>query len=186
MQGFLEAGRHQEFAVSRRLVDLIANHPPPETDPNAGVIAEAREDMDAIVRDKAVVERWADYRKAADQAFRAYRAVYRRAYDTIREEVDQAVAALRGGDAYARAPAEQRDPVVDAVFGPGGVCHYPAVDVGSAAQLIQAAGRRSLTALAQARVALPGYCAQVEADLRELAAAAARARREGLRVAHQP
>ena len=170
LQGFVEAGWHQEFAVSRRLVDLIANHPPPETDPNAGVIAAAREDMDAIVRDKAVVERWADYRKASDQASRAYREVYRRAYDTIREEVDEAVEALRGDDAYAQAPAEQRDPVVDAVFGPGRVCHYPQVDVGSAAQLIETAGRRSLTSLAQARVALPGYCAQVEAELRELAA----------------
>ena len=170
LRHFLDAGRHEEFAVSRRLVDLIANHPPPETDPNAGVIAEAREDMAAIVRDKAVVERWPDYRKAADQAFRAYREIYRRAYDTIREEVEGAVAALRGGDAYAQAPAEQRDAVVDAVFGPGRVCHYPQVEVGSAVQLIEAAGRRSLTSLAQARVALPGYCAQVEAELRELAA----------------
>lgn len=170
LQGFLQADRHQEFAVSRRLVDLIANHPPPETHPRARVIADAREDMDAIVRDKAVVERWVDYWKASDQASRAYREIYRRAYDTIREEVDEAVAALRGGDAYTGAPAEQRDPVVDAVFGPGRVCHYPQVDVGSAAQLIEAAGRRSLTSLAQARVALPGYCAQVEAGLRELAA----------------
>ena len=170
LRHFLEAGRDEDFAVSRRLVDLIGNHPPPETDPNAGVIVEAREDMDAIVRDKAVVERWADYRKASDEASRAYREIYRREYDTIREEVEEAVAALRGGDAYAQAPAEQRDPVVDAVFGPGRVCHYARVEIGSAGQLIEAAGRRSLTALAQARVALPGYSAQVEARLRELAA----------------
>ena len=170
LRHFLEANRHQEFVVSRRLLDLIANHPPPETHPHARVIAEAREDMDAIVRDKAVVERWADHQKASDQASRAYREIYQRAYDTIREEVDGAVAAIFAGDAYAQAPAEQRDSVVDAVFGSGRVCHYPQVDVGSAAQLIDAAGRRSLTALAQARVALPGYRAQVEAELRELAA----------------
>ena len=170
LQRFLEANRHQEFAVSRRLVEMIANHPAPETHLNARVIAQAREDMDAIVRVKAVVERWADYQKALDQAGRAYREIYRRAYDETRQEVERAVVAIRGGEAYARAPGEQRDRVVDAVFGPGRVCHYPHVDVGSAAQLIEAAGRRSLTSLDQARVALPGYCAQVEAELRQLAA----------------
>ena len=170
LRHFLEANRHQEFAVSRRLVDLIANHPPPETHPHAGVIAEAREDMDAIVRDKVVVERWADYRKASDQASCAYREVYRRAYDTIREEAEEVLAAIRNGDAYARAPSEQRERVVDAVFGPEQVCHYPQVDVGSAAQLIEAAGRHSLTSLNQAHVALPSYRAQVEAELRGLAA----------------
>ena len=170
LQRFLEANRHLEFAVSRRLVELIANHPAPETHPNAKVITRAREDMVAIVRDKAVVERWADYRSAFDEAGRAYRDIYRRAHDRIRQEVEEAVAAIRGGDAYARAPGEQRDRVVDAVFGPGRVCHYPEVNVGSAAQLIEAAGRRSLTALDQARVALPGYRAQIEQELRQLAA----------------
>ena len=169
LRRFLDANRHHEFDVSRRLLDLIANHPAPETHSNATVIAEARDDMDAIVRDKAVVERWADYRSAFDKASRAYRDIYRQAHDRIQREVDEAVAAIRGGDAYARAPGGQRDGVVDAVFGPGRVCHYPQVDVGSAAQLIEAAGRRSLTALDQARVALPGYCAQVEAELRRLA-----------------
>ena len=170
LQRFLEANHHHEFAVSRRLVELIANHPAPETHPYAKVIARAREDMAALVRDKAVVERWADYRKASDQACRAYREIYRQAYDEIRQEVEGAVAAIRGGPAYAQAPGEQRDQVVDAVFGPGRVCHYPQVDVGSATQLIEAAGRRSLTSLQQARVALPGYRAQVEANLRLLAA----------------
>ncbi len=167
---FLDANRHHEFDVSRRLLELIANHPAPETHPNATVIAEARDDLDAIVRDKSVVERWADYRSAFDATSRAYRDIYRQAHDKIRQEVDEVVAAIRDGDAYARAPREQRDRVVDAVFGPGRVCHYPPVDVGSAAQLIEAAGRRSLTALDQARFALPSYRAQVEAELRKLAA----------------
>ena len=170
LQRFLEANRHHEFAVSRRLVELIANHPVPETHPNARVIAQAREDMEVIVQGKAVVERWADYQKALDHACRAYREIYRRTYDEIRQEVEGAMAAIRGGEAYAQAPDEHRDLVVDAVFGPGRVCHYPQVDVGSAAQLIEAAGRRSLTSLDQARVALPGYCAQVEAELRQLTA----------------
>ena len=170
LQGFLEADRHHEFAVSRRLVELIANHPAPEAHASAAAIAEARRDMEAMVRDKAVVERWADYRSAFDEASRAYREIYRQAHDRIRQAVDDAVVAIRDGDAYAQAPGEQRDQVVDATFGPGQVCHYPRVDVGSAAQLIEAAGRRSLTALDQARMALPGYCAQVEAALRQRAA----------------
>ena len=170
LQRFLEADRHHDFVVSRRFVELIANHPAPETHPNAKAITQAREDMDAIVRDKAVVERWADYRSAFDEAGRAYRDIYRRAHDRIRQEVEEAVEAIRGGDAYAGAPGGQRDRAVDAVFGPGRVCHYPQVDVGSAAQLIEAAGRRSLTALDQARVALPAYRVQVEAELRQLAA----------------
>ena len=170
LKRFLEANRYHEFVVSRRLLDLIANHPAPETHPTAKVITQAREDMSAIVQDKAVVERWADYRSAFDVASRAYRDIYRQAHDRIQQEVDEAVAAIRDGDAYAQAPGEKRDRVVDAVFGPGRVCHYPQVDVGSAAQLIEAAGRRSLTALDQALVALPGYRAQVEAELRQLAA----------------
>ena len=170
LQRFLDAYRHQEFAVSRRLLELIANHPPLEAHPGAKIITDAREDMDAIVRDKAVVERWADYRNAFDEASRSYRDIYGQAHDRIRQEVEEAVAAIRDADAYAGAPGEQRDRVVDAVFGQGGVCHYPQVDIGSATQLIEAAGRRSLTSLNQARVALPGYCAQVQAELRQLAA----------------
>ena len=170
LRRFLEANRHQEFAVSRRLVEMLANHPAPATHANARVIAQAREDMEAIVQDKAVVERWADYRSAFDRASRAYREIYGQAHDRIRQEVEEAVAAIRGGEAYAQAPGEHRDRVVDTVFGPGRVCHYAQVNVGFAAQLIEAAGRRSLTSLDQARVALPGYCAQVEAELRQLAA----------------
>ena len=170
LQRFLEANRHQEFAASRRLAELIANHPVPEKHPNATVISRAREDMDAIVRDKAVVDRWADFQKASDEASRAYREVYRQAYDRIWLAVEAAVAAIRNGEAYAQAPDEQRDRVVDAVFGPGRVCHYPQVDVGSTTQLIVAAERRSLTSLDQARVALPEYRVQVEAELRQLAA----------------
>ena len=170
LRRFLAANRHHEFAVSRRLVELIANHPVPETHPNARVIAQACEDMDAIIQDKAVVERWTDYRNASAEAFRAYREIYRHAHDRIRQEVREAVAAIRGGDAYAQAPDEQRDGVVDEMFGPGRVCHYPEVDIGTTTQLIAAAARRSLTSLDQARVALPGYRARVEAELRQRAA----------------
>jgi len=170
LQSFLEANRHKEFARSRRLVELITNHPVPDGHASDAAISQARKDMDAIIQDKSVVERWTDYRNAFDQANVAYREIYQQAYDKIRRDVEEAVASIRSGEAYKQAPNDQRDQVVDAIFAPGRVCHYPEISIASVVGLIEAAGRRSLTSLDQARVALPGYCAQVEADLRKLAA----------------
>ena len=137
-------------------------------------ISQACKDMDAIIAGKAVVERWVDYRSAFDQAYGAYREVYQQAHDQIGRDVEETVAEIRGGEAYTQAPNDQRESVVEAVFGPGGVCHYPQISIASVAHLIEAAGRSSLTSLSQAGVALPGYRAQVEADLRRLAAPPAR------------
>ena len=170
LRSFLDANRHEEFSTSRRLVELITNHPFPDGHASDNAISQAGKDMDAIIQDKSVVERWADYRSAFDQTNVAYREVYQQAYDKIRRDVEEAVASIRSGEAYKQAPNDQRDQVVDAIFAPGRVCYYPQVSIASAAQVIEAAGRRSLTSLDQARVALPGYCAQVEADLRKLAA----------------
>ena len=172
LQNFLDANRHKEFATSRQLVELITNHPVPDARAGDADISQACKDMDAIIADKAVVERWSDYRSAFDQAYGAYREVYQQANAEIRSDVEEAVAEIRRGEAYTQAPNDQRDPVVEAVFGPGRVCHYPQTRIASAVQLIEAAGRRSLTSLNQARVALPGYRAQLEADLRKLAAPA--------------
>ena len=173
LQNFLDANRHKEFATSRQFVELIRNHPVPDAHASDAALSQACKDMDAIIADKAVVERWSDYRSAFDQAYSAYREVYQQAHDEIRRDVEEAVAEIRDGEAYTQAPKDQRDPVVDAVFGSGRVCHYPQACIASAAQLIEAAGRRSLTSLDQARVALPGYRAQVEANLRKLAASPA-------------
>lgn len=170
LQSFLDANRHKEFARSRQLVELITNHPVPEGHASDAAISQACKDMDAIINDKSVVERWVDYRCAFEQIFSTYREVYQQAHDKIRRDVEEAVASIYSGEAYTQAPNDQRDQVVDAIFAPGNVCHYPRVSIASAAQLIEAAGRRSLTSLDQARVALPGYCSQVEADLRKLAA----------------
>ena len=60
--------------------------------------------------------------------------------------------------------------MVDSVFGPGQVCHYAPLALSSIAGLLEAAGRRSLTSLAQALIALPGYRTQVESELRDLVA----------------
>ncbi len=170
LRTFLDANRHKEFATSRQLVELITNHPVPDGHTSSADISQACKDMDAIITDKSVVDRWSDYRSAFDQAYGPYREVYQQAYDKIRRNVEEAVAAVRGGEAYKEAPNDQRDEIVDAVFGSGRVCHYPQVGITSAGQLIEATGRWSLTSLDQAGVALPGYSAQVEADLRKLAA----------------
>ena len=170
LQAFLDANRHTEFAASRLLMELVENHPVPSADEANALISQAAKDMDAIIAAKEVVGRWTDYRSAFDQAHIAYRKVYQQAHDRIAKEVEEAVTGIRAGDAYMRAPESERQSLVDAVFGPGGDCHYPELAIGSATDLIRAAGRRSLTSLGQAQVALPGYRARVEAELRKAAA----------------
>ena len=170
LQNFLDVNRHKEFAASRHFVELATYHPVPDAHESNVAISQAFKDMDAIIAGKAVVERWADYRSAFDQACGAYREVYQEAHDQIGRDVEETVAKIRNGEAYTLAPVDQRESVVEAVFGRGGVCHYPQISVASVAHLIEAAGRSSLSSLRQAAVALPGYRSQVEADLRGLAA----------------
>ena len=167
---FLDANRHREFDLSRKLEELASNHPLPESHHRAGELEEARNDMAAILARKEVIGRWPDYRSAFEKAFDAYRDVYVAAHEEIRGEAEATVSAIRNGAAYANAPADQRDSVVDRVFGPGMACHYAPLSISSVGGLLQAANRRSLTSFAQAVVALPGYRAQAEADLRDLAA----------------
>ncbi|MCP4658108.1 MAG: BREX system P-loop protein BrxC, partial [bacterium] len=170
LRTFLDANRHHDFTTSRLLVELVRNHPVPEGHARAAELARALEDMDALVADKTVVERWPDYRSAYEQARGAYREVYLEAYEQVRAAVAATTEAIRAGDAYGKAPAAERDEVVDRVFGTGKVCDYPELSLNSATALLEAAARRSLTALEQALVALPGYRRQVEAELWDLAA----------------
>jgi hypothetical protein len=90
------------------------------------------------------------------------------AYETVRRAAEEAAAAIKGGDAYRNAPSPQRDEILGKVFGTGRACHYPPITLSSVETLLEAAGRRSLTSLEQAVVALPGYRAQVEGELRAL------------------
>lgn len=170
LRGFLDANRHREFDLSRSLDELASNHPLPDSHHRARELEEARNDMAAILDRKEVIGRWPDYRSAFEKAFDAYRDVYVAAHEEIRGEVEAAVSSIRNGAAYANAPADQRDSEVDRVFGPGMACHYAPLSLSSVGGLLEAANRRSLTALAQAVVALPGYRAQVEAALRNLVA----------------
>ena len=167
---FLDANRHLEFDLSRRLDELASNHPLPESHHGARELEDARNDMAAILARKEVIGRWPDYCSAFEKAFGVYRDVYLAAHEEIRGAAEATVSAIRNGTAYANAPADQRDSVVDRIFGPEMACHYASLSISSVGGLLQAANRRSLTSLAQAVVALPGYRAQVESDLRNLVA----------------
>jgi len=124
--------------------------------------------MAAIVGDQAVIGRWNDYRAAFDVAFAAYRDAYVQAYDKVRTAAEEQVAEIKAGPAYQGAPPAERDAVVNRVFGAGKTCHYGPISLSTVAALLDAAGKRSLSSLDQALVALPAYRAQVEADLRAL------------------
>lgn len=166
---FLDANRHQDYSLSRKLDELAQSHPLPEALPEANALDEARKDMAAICARKEVLNRWSDYRSAFERAFKSYRDSYIVAHEDVRSEAERTVTAIRSGPAYGSASPAQRDSVVDRIFGPGRVCHYPPLSISSVSSLLEAANRRSLTSLAQALVALPAYRAQVEADLRNLA-----------------
>jgi hypothetical protein len=168
LRGFLEANRHKDFEASRRLIALADNHPIPEGHAKSAVLAQARKDMNAITEEKAVIARWSDYRSAFDTAFAAYRDAYAQMYERVRKSMEEVFADIKNGEAYRSAPAPQRDQVVDKVFGPGKVCHYTAVMLPTVDALLEVAGRRSLSSLEQALVALPGYRSQVESELRAL------------------
>ncbi|MCG8416875.1 MAG: BREX system P-loop protein BrxC [Proteobacteria bacterium] len=168
LHAFLDDNRQDQLAAARQLMDLAEHHPLPESDPNAAAFAQACNDMQTFIEQRTVVERWRDMRTSIEQAFNAYRRAYEQAYDGVREQADGVRAAIEQGAAYAAAPAGDRDAVVEGLFGPNRACHYPAVQVSSLYALLDAARRRSLTQLEQARVALPAYRAQVEAELHTL------------------
>ncbi len=170
LRGFLVDRRHLEFETSRRVAELAENHPISSDNREFSALGRSLKDMAAIVKDKSVVERWPDYRSAYDIALAAYRDAYRSAYTLAQQESERTVTAIRQGDAYKAAPAPSRDSIVDKIFGPKGPCNYPSLSIGSANSLLDAAAKHSLSALAQATIALPAYQSQIEAELRNLAA----------------
>ena len=119
LRHFLDANRHKDFELSRRLVSLAADHPLPDAHPKRAAFDQAAKDLAAIVADKAVVARWSDYRSAFDAAFAAYRDAFVQSYDEVRQAAEVALAAIHGSDAYKNAPAGQREAVVSKVFGTG-------------------------------------------------------------------
>lgn len=117
-----------------------------------------------------MVSRWNDYRASADKVHEVYREAYRGSYAALQKAVNDTVAAIRAGAAYAAAPSPQRDGVVEATFGPSGPCYCPAVTLTTIGSLLSATTRTSLSSIAQAAKALPAYRAEVEGALRGLKA----------------
>jgi len=169
LRTFLEANRHKDYEASRKLLQLEENHPIPEGHAKRAAFDQAKKDMEAILGDKAVIARWSDYRSAFDAAFGAYRDAYVLAYEKVRQTADQQVAEIRAGAAYQGAPSTERDSCVDRIFGPGRPGNYGPIALPTVEALLEAAGKRSLSSLDQALVALPAYRAQLETELRALA-----------------
>jgi hypothetical protein len=170
LRGFLDSNRHHDFGASRKLIMLAEAHPIPDSLARAKEMTQALKDMAAVIAAKEVISRWSDYRDAFERASKAYQDTYLEAYEKVRSETDETVASIKNGDAYRDAPSEKRDQTVERVFGEGKVCSYPAISLSAVGSLLDAAAKNSLTSLGQALVALPGYRAQVEAELRELSA----------------
>ena len=168
LRHFLDANRHRDFDLSRRLLSLAADHPLPDDHPKRAAFEEAERDLTAITAEKSVVDRWSDYRSAFDAAFAVYRDAFVQSYDEVRKAADNALAAVHDSDAFRKAPVDQREAVVAKLFGPGRACHYPQLTLSSVETLLDAAGKRSLTTLEQALVALPAYRLQVESELTAL------------------
>lgn len=165
LKHFLDANRHKDFEASRRLAALAGDHPLSDPRAKKSAFDQHAKDMDAIIADKVVIARWADYRSAFDSAFTSYRDAFVQRYDEVRSAAEAALAVIHASAAYRNAPAAQRDAVVAKVFGPGRACHYPQVTLSSVESLLDTAGKRSLTTLEQALVALPAYRALVESEL---------------------
>jgi hypothetical protein len=168
LRAFLDANRHQDYETSRRLIGLAADHPIPDGHPKCAAFVRAEQDLAAIAAEKTVIARWNDYRSAFDTAFATYRDVYLQTYDQVRHAAEAQAAEITAGAAYQNAPLARRDAVVDKVFGVGKLGHYAPLTLATVDALLTAAGKRSLSALDQALVALPAYRAQVESERRTL------------------
>jgi len=168
LKNFLDANRHQEFLISLRITDLVNHHPMAGDHPLAVSVDNVLADMAALRSDKSVIDRWPDYRNAFEKCWQGYRSAYLELYNRARNEAQATIAKIKSGDSYSNAPIQERDDVVEKIFGDGKACHYPEITIPTASALIDAAARNSLTALEQSLVALPGYQSQVENALRDL------------------
>src|SRR5207249_1876417 len=153
--------RLSDFEASQRLYELTRTHPIADSHPKVVQLAQALKDMEALVAGKEVIARWPDYRDAFENAFAIYRDAYIQAYAKVRSDTEATLASVKTGEAYLQAPLDKRDDVVGKLFGVGRACHYPPITLSTVSSLLDAANRRSLTSLAQALVALPGYQTQV-------------------------
>ena len=170
LKNFLSHNRHHDFARYCQLLEMVQTHPIGSDHPDRDTTQKALLDITAIVGDKAVIARWSDYQAAIEKVLEIYREAYREAYDGIRKKSENLKKEIVDGNAYAQAPADQRDNVLERFFGSSGACFYPALKLGSAQSLLDAGKRHSLASLAQAHLAIPVYRTQIESALRQLIA----------------
>lgn len=166
LKTFLDSNRHKDFEAVQRLITLVNDHPLPADAEDKATLDQSLADMAAIAQAKEVVPRWSDYRAARDTVFEIYGAAYRAVYGEVQKAAADIETAIRSGAAYASAPADKRDGAIMGVFGPGGPCYFPAIETSTLFALLAAAGRASITSLAQAGKALPIHRAEIESALR--------------------
>jgi hypothetical protein len=169
LAAFLADGRDRTFELSRRVLDLCQNQPVPNDRPEAEEIRKGLEDAQAVIRERAILERWPAYRDAYHRAFDGYRL----AYQQIRDGVTEGVAALRDsildGRPYREAPSQLRDAILDRYFGQDGPLYLLDAAVSTPENLLAAAGRHSLSALQSIAIGLSGWRSTIEAELVRLA-----------------
>ena len=170
LRTFLDANRHLEFETSRRVADLVGHHPVPPDHPAAESLVTGSAGHGGHHRregrDRALVR----LPNGVRDGTHAYRDAYREAYETCSGK-----SRPRCRPSSTAAPTRKHQStsvtlVLDKIFGAGGPCAYPDIALGSAAALLAATAKHSLTALSQALMALPGYRSQAEATLRDLVA----------------
>ncbi len=172
IKSFVAAGRTREFELHQRVAAQARRDPISQANPGKDHLDQVLADMDAIVVERSVVERWSDFSAAGREAYSAYRGAYVTAYSEIRAAIEECLDDVRADAAYISAPTNGRDAVVERIFGAGGTMHYPELSIKTAADLLDATARRPLGALEQAQMALAGARARVLADLRALKAPA--------------
>src|SRR5205807_2196559 len=169
LAAFLADGRDRTFELSRRVLDLCRNQPVPPDRPEAEEIRLGLEDAQAVVRERAILERWPAYRDAYHRALDGYRAAYQEIRDRVAEEVAGLRRSILDGRPYGDAPNPQGDAVLDRYFGEGGALCILHAAASTPEDLLAAAGRHGLSAMQGIAVGLSGWRSTIEADLLRLA-----------------
>ena len=165
LEVFLADKRDKVFELARRVFDLCEKQPVPSDRPEAVEIRRSIEDIQAIMRERSILEKWTAFRDAYHRVFDLYRAAYELIYVGVAEEVMRLRDSVASGNSYCQAPANGRDAVLNRSFGPAGPLHLPKIDVDTPETLLASSSRHSLTALQGILVGLSGWRSTIEAEL---------------------
>jgi len=168
LDGFLADKRDKVFEQARRIFGLCEKQPVPPDRAEAADIQRALEDANAVVRERAILEKWAAFRDAYHGALERYRAAYQHVYASVADEVLALRQAITSSNIYSEAPSDKRDNVIERYFDNGGALCMPKVSVGTADELLASCAQHSLTELHGILVGLPGWRSTIEAELLQL------------------